>query len=64
MDELDREIEMIRTERFLRAATPGRPTLPMRASAGIGRALIALGVALGGDGNRQPARRTRTDVTA
>ena len=64
MDELDREIETIRTERLLRAPTPDRQTLPMRATAWIGRGLIALGVALGGDGHRQPARRTRTDVTA
>ena len=45
-EELDREIDTIRTERLLRSATASGPSLPGRARAGIGRGLISLGTAL------------------
>jgi hypothetical protein len=44
--DLDREIESIRTERLLRSATAPAPGLPSRARAGLGRGLISLGTAL------------------
>lgn len=45
-EELDREIEAIRTERLIRATTPARPGLPSRVRAGLGRRFIAVGTAL------------------
>jgi hypothetical protein len=62
IEELDREIETIRTERLLQAARPERPALPGRARASIGRGLISLGVALGGETQGRAARAARTDV--
>jgi hypothetical protein len=62
IEELDREIETIRTERLLQAARPERPTLPGRARASIGRGLISLGVALGGETHGRAVRAARTDV--
>jgi hypothetical protein len=59
IDELDREIETIRTERLLRATSPTEPSKAQRAKAGVGRGLISLGVALVGDGH---GRQTRTNV--
>lgn len=53
-DELDREIETIRSERLLSAAAPPHPTLPSRARTGLGRGLISLGTALVGR-SQQPA---------
>ena len=47
-EELDREIESIRTERLINATSPSRPALPTRARAGLGRGLISLGTALVG----------------
>jgi hypothetical protein len=61
IDELDREIETIRTERLLRSASASRPSLAQRARTGVGRGLIALGVALTGESSR---RAVRTDVRA
>ena len=61
IDELDREIESIRTERLLRSASPTRPNLAQRARSGVGHGLIALGVALAGETN---GRAIRTDVRA
>jgi hypothetical protein len=58
--ELDREIESIRTERLLRAATPARPPLQQRARTSVGRRLISLGQALVGDSRARPARTART----
>jgi hypothetical protein len=49
IDELDREIESIRIERLIRDAAVGRPSLPRRARAGLGRSLISLGDALVGE---------------
>lgn len=46
--ELDHEIETIRRERLIRAASPAAPGLPARARAGIGRGLISLGTSLVG----------------
>jgi len=59
-EELDREIETIRTERLIRAATPDRPGLPSRARAGLGRGLITVGTALLGssDGAARSAPST------
>jgi hypothetical protein len=61
IDELDREIESIRTERLLRSTLPNRPSLAQRAKSGVGHGLIALGSALVGDTN---GRVVRTDVRA
>lgn len=47
-EELDREIDAIRTERLIQAAAPARPGLPTRARAGLGRGLISLGTSLVG----------------
>jgi hypothetical protein len=62
IDELDREIETIRTERMLKDASPPRAGLPSRARAGLGRGLIALGVALGGDPAGRPTRTATSDT--
>jgi hypothetical protein len=64
IDELDREIESIRTERLLRAAEPKREPIRRRARASLGRGLISLGVALGGETQARVSRTTRTDVHA
>jgi hypothetical protein len=61
IDELDREIETIRIERLLKAAAPPRAGLPSRAKAGVGRGLIALGVALVGQPAERPHRTATTD---
>jgi hypothetical protein len=53
IDELDREIETIRMERLLSAATPPGPTRSARGRAAIGRGLVSLGVALIGDTRKQ-----------
>jgi uncharacterized protein (UPF0254 family) len=47
-EELDREIDSLRTERLIRAASPARVGLPARARAGLGRGLIAIGTSLVG----------------
>jgi hypothetical protein len=60
IDELDREIETIRTERMLRGTAASRPSLPRRARAGLGRSLIALGDALVGD-TRRPSQSVHTN---
>jgi hypothetical protein len=54
-DELDREIEAIRSERLLNAAARPQPTLPSRARAGLGRRLISVGTALVGQSQPSPA---------
>ena len=64
IEELDREIETIRTERFLHAATPPRPAFPQRARAAFGRRLIRLGVVLVGETPRRPARVAGIDGRA
>jgi hypothetical protein len=64
IDELDREIESIRTERLLRAAGPEREPFRRRARASLGRGLISLGVALGGETQARVARTAGTDVHA
>jgi hypothetical protein len=61
IDELDREIEGIRTERLLHSAAGDRPSLGRRARAGVGRGLISLGVALVGEGRGQSARTASVD---
>lgn len=53
--ELDREIDIIRTERLIRAASPARQGLATRARSGLGRGLISLGTALLGS-NESGAR--------
>lgn len=45
-ENLDREIESIRTERVLRARAGSEPGLPSRARNGLGRGLISLGTAI------------------
>ena len=45
-EELDRQIESIRTERFLAATTAPSPSLPSRARTSVGRGLISLGTAI------------------
>jgi len=57
IDELDREIEAIRTEQLFSAASPHRRPRIARARAAVGRGLIALGVALVGE-TRGNANRT------
>ena len=57
-DELDREIETIRTERLLQAASPPRPGISSRARAGIGRGLISLGMSLVGTGDSPAVARS------
>jgi hypothetical protein len=57
INELDREIEAIRTEQLLSAASPHRRPRTARARAAVGRGLIALGVALVGE-TRGHATRT------
>jgi len=47
-EELDRQIDSLRTERLIRAASPVRQGLPARARAGLGRGLISLGTSLVG----------------
>lgn len=54
-EELDREIEAIRTERLLRAGSGSPPGLAKRARAGLGRRFIAIGTALVGPS--EPAGR-------
>jgi hypothetical protein len=64
-DDLDREIDAIRTERLIHAASPARRGLPTRARAGLGRHLIALGTRLVGTADaaaaatRSAGRRSR-----
>lgn len=58
-EELDREIEGIRTERLIRSGTASGPSLPGRARAGIGRALISLGTALVGGAGTVAGERPR-----
>ena len=60
IDELDREVESIRTERLLRDAAGARPSLPRRARAGLGRGLISLGDALVGE-TRRPSQSAQTN---
>ena len=47
-EELDREIDSLRMERLIRAASPARDGLPARTRAGLGRGLISLGTSLVG----------------
>ena len=63
IDELDREIESIRIERFLSAAHP-RYARTVRARAAVGRWLIALGAALVGETRGHATRTTRTQRSA
>jgi len=44
--ELDHEIEMLRTEKFLNAQAPTRPGLVSRGLASVGRGMISVGTAL------------------
>jgi hypothetical protein len=44
--ELDHEIEMLRTEKFLSAQAPSRPGLVSRGLASVGRGMISVGTAL------------------
>jgi hypothetical protein len=58
--ELDREIDSIRTERLLRSKGPPGQNMAGRARSGIGRGLIALGEAVLGPAeatSRSPAGR-------
>lgn len=57
IDELDREIEAIRMEQLLSAASPQQRPRAARARAAVGRALIALGVAVV---DETPGHATRT----
>ena len=59
-EELDREIESIRTERLIRSGSAPAASLPGRARAGIGRGLISLGTALVGGADRAAADPRRT----
>jgi hypothetical protein len=53
-EELDREIDAIRTERLVRSASPPSQGLPARVRAGLGRRLIALGSSLVGPSEAGP----------
>lgn len=59
-EELDREIESIRTERLLRSASPPAPGLPSRTKAAIGRRLISLGTSLVGTADAVPTAARST----
>ncbi|HEX7221604.1 MAG TPA: hypothetical protein VF231_00015 [Candidatus Limnocylindrales bacterium] len=59
-EELDREIESIRTERLIRSGSAPAASLPGRARAGIGRGLISLGTVLVGGADRPAADARRT----
>ena len=45
-EELDREIDSLRTERLIRSTGQARPGLPARARASLGRGLISIGTML------------------
>jgi hypothetical protein len=56
--ELDREIEMLRTERILNANAPQRPGPMARGLASVGRGMISVGTALASRVDAAPARST------
>ena len=53
--ELDHEIEMLRTEKFLNAQAPSRPGLVSRGLASVGRGMISVGTALASRVDAAPA---------
>lgn len=59
-EELDREIDAIRTERLVRSASPPGSGLATRVRAGLGRRLISLGNSLVG----QPDAGARSMTSA
>jgi hypothetical protein len=56
--ELDREIETLRTERFLSAQSPDRPGPVTRGLASVGRGMISVGTALASRVDSAPAARS------
>jgi hypothetical protein len=56
--DLDREIESIRTEKFLNAQAPSRPGPMARGLASVGRGMISVGTALASRVDAAPARST------
>jgi len=56
--DLDREIESIRTEKFLNAQVPSRPGPMARGLASVGRGMISVGTALASRVDAAPARST------
>jgi hypothetical protein len=61
-EELDRQIESIRTERFLDATIARSPGLPSRARTRVGRGLISIGTALLGAAEAGTPARGRPRV--
>lgn len=53
--ELDHEIEMLRTEKFLNAQAPARAGLVSRGIATVGRGMISVGTALASRVDAAPA---------
>ena len=56
--ELDHEIESLRTERILNARAPHRPGPVARGLASVGRGMISVGTALAGRVDSSPATRS------
>jgi hypothetical protein len=56
--DLDREIETLRTERFLSAHQPHRPGPVSRGLASVGRGMISVGTALASRVDGAPAARS------
>jgi hypothetical protein len=56
--DLDREIESLRTEKFLNAQAPHRPGPVSRGLASVGRGMISLGTALASRVESAPAGRS------
>jgi len=56
--ELDHEIEMLRTEKFLNAQAPQRPGPVTRGLASVGRGMISVGTALASRVDAAPTARS------
>jgi hypothetical protein len=56
--ELDHEIEMLRTEKFLNAQTPQRAGAVTRGLATVGRGMISVGTALASRVDASPGARS------
>jgi hypothetical protein len=56
--ELDHEIDTLRTEKFLNSQAPQRPGAVTRGLATVGRGMITVGTALASRVDAAPARRS------
>jgi hypothetical protein len=59
-EELDREIECLRTEKFLNAQAPHRPGPVSRGLASVGRGMISLGTTLASRADAAPGRSAQS----